>query len=190
MTWKTDSKVRLSNLINWSKFGNIQHLAEHYQCFVPTGGSRERKSLAGCQGGEEEEGVQVELELEGKGGFRGGEEGLSEGVSISSRWRTLEGEWSCTSSMQRGSGTTRGQVGYDFHSWICNSTPGHVSSTYVERLKGISLVVRSEVVTNPPPPPTATQTSQIKFTSPQTQQNRLFVTWLFIFIVCLRHYYR
>jgi len=52
---------------------------------VPTGGSRERKSLAGCQGGEEEEGVQVELELEGKGGFRGGEEGLSEGVSISSR---------------------------------------------------------------------------------------------------------
>ena len=30
---------------------------------------------------------------------------------------------------------------------------GHVSSTYVERLKGISLVVRSEVVTNPPPRP-------------------------------------
>ena len=27
---------------------------------------------------------------------------------------------------------------------------GHVSSTYVERLKGISLVVRSEVVTDPP----------------------------------------
>ena len=30
---------------------------------------------------------------------------------------------------------------------ICS---GHVSSTYVERLKGISLVVRSEVVTDPP----------------------------------------
>ena len=28
---------------------------------------------------------------------------------------------------------------------------GHVSSTYVERLKGISLVVRSEVVTTPQP---------------------------------------
>ena len=83
MTWKTDSKVRLSNLINWSKFGNIKHLAEHYQCFVPTGGSRERKSLAGCQGGEEEEGVQVELELEGKGGFqrwRGGTIGEGEQI--------------------------------------------------------------------------------------------------------------
>ena len=37
---------------------------------MPTGGSREGKSLAGCQGGEEEGGVQVELELEGKGGFQ------------------------------------------------------------------------------------------------------------------------
>ena len=70
MTWKTDSKVRLSKLMNWLKLGNIKHLAEHYQCFVPTGGSRERKSLAGCQGGEEEGGVQVEPELEVKGGFQ------------------------------------------------------------------------------------------------------------------------
>ena len=31
-----------------------------------------------------------------------------------------------------------------------NICSGHVSSTYVERLKGISLVVRSEVVTDPP----------------------------------------
>ena len=37
---------------------------------MPTGGSRERKSLASCQGGEEEGGVEVELELEGKGGFQ------------------------------------------------------------------------------------------------------------------------
>ena len=49
---------------------------------MPTGGSRERKSLAGCQGGEEE-GVQVELELEGKGGFqrwRGGTIGEGEQI--------------------------------------------------------------------------------------------------------------
>ena len=71
---------------------------------------------------------------------------------------------------------------------IFNLISGHVSSTYVERLKGISLVVRSEVVTNPPPPQTATQPSQTNLTSPQTHlQNRLLVTRVFIFIGCLGH---
>ena len=46
---------------------------------MPTGGSRERKSLASCQGGEEEGGVEVELELEGKGGFQRGRGGTIRG---------------------------------------------------------------------------------------------------------------
>ena len=126
---------------------------------------RERRatSWGGGEAAREKEEVPVGFLLllllfEVEGGVQTGEKGVScLRAWLRSRWRTLEEEWSSMSSMQRGSGTTREQVRFcknigihRIESYFINCS-GHVSSTYVERLKGISLVVRSEVVTTPQP---------------------------------------
>ena len=164
--YKTGSSAAATNIQDFCRLLNSWTIAEQCQPLVPLKEAwkwgREGQTVEEERLQEISFGLWPALEVEG--GVQRGRRG-KKGVSCSrSRWRTLGEEWSSMSSMQRGSGTIREQVTfcknlrihriYLRNHMACYITcSGHVSSTYVERLKGISLVVRSEVVTTHPPKP-------------------------------------